>query len=56
MSEVIFHGIRQTFRSGNSRVITLPPGEHVRYQVIEGEGGIYVLIPEAHHGDIIEVA
>lgn len=51
----IYHGARQTFRCGNSRVISLPPGPLCKYQVVEGEGGVFVLLPVAENNGIIEV-
>lgn len=50
-----YHGMRKTWKAGNSRVISLPPGPLNRYAIYEGADGCYVLIPEEHKGVIIEV-
>ena len=51
----VYRGMRKCWRAGNSRVMSLPPGPLCRYAVYEGADGCYVLIPEEHKTDIIEV-
>ncbi len=55
LTPLIYHGTRAVWRSGNSLVISLPPGSSSSYDVYEGESGVYLLIPHVNTTDIIEV-
>lgn len=51
-----YHGLRKSWRAGNSNVIALPAPIEGRFHVYEDRDGNLILIPHRYNTEIIEVA